>query len=84
LKKESNLMEILSVAVSVFLTDYFRMGFEKWLGLSFSAAIAIGILLAFTVSWFMNRPKKITSRNYFVILAVLAATIFIFGRIMRF
>jgi hypothetical protein len=90
LQKESNVMEILSIAVSIFLSDYFRMSFEKWFGFSFSAAIALGIFLAFTVSWFVHRPKKIfrrfqaTSRNYFVSLAVLAAAIFIVGRIMHF
>jgi hypothetical protein len=90
LQKESDVMEILSIAVSVFLTDYFRMGFEKWFGISSSAAIALGVFLAFTVSWFVHRPKKIfrrfeaTTGNYFVGLAVLATAIFIIGRIMHF
>lgn len=89
LPKESDVMEILSIAVSIFLTDYFRMSLEKWFGFSFSAAIALGVFLAFTVSWFLHRPKKIfrrfeaTTRNYFVSLGVLSAAIFIIGPIMH-
>jgi hypothetical protein len=58
-EKESNLRQILAIALVVFLTDYLRTGFKSWFGLSNPSAFAFALFSASTLAWFVDKPRKL-------------------------
>jgi hypothetical protein len=57
-EKKSNLRQILSVALVVFLTNYLQTGFKNWFVLSRPSAFAFALFSALTLSLFVDRPRK--------------------------
>ena len=86
-KKGLNPRQILAIALFVFLTDYLQTGFKSWFGLSRPSAFALAFFSASTLSWFVDRPRKLWGfeprrpvLTYFLSMAVAALLIFVVFR----
>jgi hypothetical protein len=90
-KKKSELRQILAIALIVFLTDYFRIRFNNWFGLSNPSAFALAVFLSWTLAWFVDRPRKLWGfepkrpvLTYFLSVVAIALASFLVGRIWHF
>jgi hypothetical protein len=90
-EKESNLRQILAIALVVFVTDYLRTGFKNWFGLSHPSAFALALFSASTLAWFADRPRKLWGfeprrpvLTYFLSMAIIALLTYIVFRTFHF
>jgi hypothetical protein len=97
-KLRSEALLVLSITIGSLLTYYFGTHFQKWFGFSGPPAFALGLFSAWTISWLVDRPKRLwfsfkwfgfntrraTAGAYFLLLAVLALAAYVVGRIMHF
>ena len=90
-EKESNFRQILAIALVVFLTDYLRIGFKNWFGLSNPSAFALALFSASTLAWFVDRPRKLWGfeprrpvLTYFLSMAVIALVSYVVFRTFHF
>jgi hypothetical protein len=90
-EKESNLRQILAIALVVFLTDYLRIGFKNWFGLSNPSAFALALFSASTLAWFVDKPRKLWGfepkrpvLTYFLSMAAIALASYVVLRTFHF
>ena len=90
-KKGLNLRQIAAIALFVFLLDYLQTGFRNWFGLSRPLAFALALFSASTLSWFVDRPRKLYGfepkrpvLTYFLSTAIFTLLGYVVFRIFRF
>jgi hypothetical protein len=92
-QEESELLMVVSIVAGSLLTAYLPTHISQWFGLSHPPSLALGILLAWTVSWLVHRARRLwlgfkhiraTNRAYFLMLAVVAMFSYVVARIMHF
>ena len=87
----SEFRQVLAYAVIVFLAHYFRIRFNHWFGLTNPLAFALALFLASTLSYFIDRPRKLLGfapkrpfLTFSLITAALAIVSYVVGRIYHF